>query len=67
VPTSGPLTGGNTFAMASTPRVTFTSGDVISYNSVTLQGFLENADALLEEVQSRGVCDGMTFRIREQF
>ena len=67
VPTTGPLTGGNTFTMAATPRVTFQAGDVISYNSVTLQGWLENADSLLEEIQSRGVCDGMTFRVKEQF
>ena len=65
VPTSGPLSGGNIFAMASPPRVSFSTGDVISYNSVTLQGFLENADAVLEEIQSRGVQDGMTFRIKE--
>ena len=67
VPTTGPLTGGNTFTMAATPRVTFQAGDVISYNSVTLQGWLDNADQLLEEIQSRGVCDGMTFRVKEQF
>jgi hypothetical protein len=64
VPTTGPLSG-NIFTMAATPRVSFSTGDVISYNSVTLQGFLENADAVLEEIQSRGVQDGMTFRIKE--
>lgn len=65
VPTTGPLTGGNTFAMANAPRVTFQAGDVISYNSVTLQGYLENAEAILEEIESRGVQDGMVFRIKE--
>jgi hypothetical protein len=64
VPTTGPLSG-NIFTMAATPRVSFSTGDVISYNSVTLQGFIENADAVLEEIQSRGVQDGMTFRIKE--
>jgi hypothetical protein len=64
MPTTGPLSG-NTFTMANAPRVTFQAGDVISYNTVTLQGFLENAEAILEEIESRGIQDGMVFRIKE--
>jgi hypothetical protein len=65
VPTTGAIVA-NVIQMASTPRVTFQAGDVVSYNQILLEGFLENAEGVLEEIQSRGVQEGMTFIVKER-
>lgn len=64
VPTTGNISSG-VVQMTNAPRVTFASGDAVTYNSPQLQGFLMNAEEVIEQIEETGVCMGMTLMVRE--